>query len=279
MARIEYKTPAQLLLMRKAGLVVGKILKALSQAAQPGVTTGELDSLAREMIAANNVKSSFLNYGADWGYPPFPGVICASVNEEVVHGIPGNRKLVAGDILSIDFGVHWRGFHGDAAVTVLVGESENIAPPVAKLSQVTKEALWDGIAAMKLGGRIGDISAAVQASILAAGNYGILRDYTGHGIGSEMHQEPAVPNYGRPGTGAKIREGLVIAIEPMVTLGSEETVTLADEWTVVSLDGSVSAHWEHTVTATKTGLWVLTAEDGGEAELTARGLPFGPLAD
>lgn len=274
---IELKTPDQLRSMRLAGLVVAEVHAALTAAAAPGVTTGELDAVARDILAARGATSSFLNYGAGWGYPPYPAVTCISVNEEVVHGIPGDRALAEGDLVSVDFGAIIDGWHGDGAVTFGVGA---LAEADARLSEVTREALWAGIGAARLGGRVGDISAAVEASVRGRTEpYGLLRDYTGHGIGSAMHQPPDVPNEGRAGKGPKIVPGMALAIEPMVTLGSPDGVTLADEWTVASADGSRAAHWEHTITVTRGGLWVLTADDGGEAELARRGLPFGPLAD
>ena len=263
--------------MRRAGLVVARTHAALVAMAAPGVTTGELDQRAREVLAEHKASSSFLGYGAQWGYPPYPAVTCISVNNEIVHGIPGDRVLAPGDLVSVDFGAHLDGFHGDGAVTFGVG---TLSDADARLSAVTRAALWDGIAAARLGGRVTDISAAIGSSVAASGSeFGILADYTGHGIGSAMHQPPDVPNAGRPGRGPKIVPGLVLAIEPMVTLGSSEGVVLDDEWTVVTADGSNAAHWEHTITVTKAGLWILTALDGGEAELAARGLPFGPLAD
>lgn len=274
---VEIKRPEQLKLMRKAGLVVAETHAALREAGRPGVTTRELDEIAREIIARHGAVSSFLNYGAQWGYPPFPAVTCISVNEEVVHGIPGDRALADGDLVSVDFGASIDGWHGDAAFTMEIG---TVKPEHHLLSEVTKESLWAGIAAASLGGRVTDISHAVEAYVRAQpGTYGILEEYTGHGIGSAMHQPPDVPNFGRPGRGPKIVPGLVLAVEPMVTCGSKETAELDDEWTVVTVDGSYAAHWEHTITLTKNGFWVLTADDGGEAELTAHGLPFGPLAD
>lgn len=274
---IEIKTPEQVVAMRRAGLVVAKVLDEMGRQVRPGVTTGELDQIAREMLAEAGATSNFLNYGADWGYPPFPGVACISVNEVVVHGIPGDRELHQGDIVSFDFGAIVDGWHGDAARTFCVGE---VSEQAKSLSDITRESMWAGIGAARLGGRIGDISNAVERSITSADpSLGIVREYTGHGIGTEMHQPPDVPNYGRAGKGAKIVQGMVMAIEPMVMTGSEETVTLDDEWTVVTRDGSWASHWENTMTVTPKGLWVLTELDGGEAELTARGLPFGPLAD
>ncbi|MGA4508902.1 type I methionyl aminopeptidase [Propionibacteriaceae bacterium G1746] len=272
---IEIKTPDQLKAMRRAGLVVARTLVALGEHVAPGVTTRELDLLARDMLATAGAESSFLGYGASWG-PPFTGVTCISVNDEIVHGIPGDRVLAEGDLVSVDFGAILDGWHGDAARTFGVGA---ISAENAELSRVTEESMWAGIGAAQLGARIGDIGAAVQSSISSAGNYGIIREYTGHGIGTEMHMSPDVPNWGRKGRGARIVEGMALAIEPMATLGTEETVELDDEWTVVTADGSWASHWENTVTATKHGMWVLTMEDGGEQALTSRGLPFGPLAD
>lgn len=274
---VERKTPEQLRAMRRAGLVVAAIHDALRQAATPGVTTGELDQLAREVLARHGATSSFLNYGAEWGYPPYPAVTCISVNEEVVHGIPGSRRLASGDLVSLDVGAVVEGWHGDAAISFGVGE---VDPADEALSDATREALWAGIGAARLGGRITDISHAIERSIVERqAGYGLLADYTGHGIGSAMHQPPDVPNTGRPGRGVRLVEGMALAIEPMVTRGSTVGVTLDDEWTVVTSDGSRAAHWEHTITVTPRGLWVLTAVDGGEAELTRRGLPFGPLSD
>jgi methionyl aminopeptidase len=274
---IELKKPEDLRAMRVAGLAVGRTLAALRDAARPGVTTAELDAVAREHIAAAGAVSSFLGYGTAWGFPPFPGVICASVNEEVVHGIPSGRQLVNGDLLSIDFGMEIAGWHGDSATTIEVGE---VSLENAELSRVTEAAMWAGVAAVRIGGRIGDVSHAIQSAVEAEPHrYGILREYTGHGIGRQMHQRPDVPNVGRKGRGALIQAGLAIAIEPMVTLGSAETRVLEDEWTVVTSDRSSAAHWEHTVAVTRHGLWVLTAEDGGEDMLGRLGLRFGPLAD
>lgn len=275
--RLERKSPDQLRTMRTAGLVVARTLAAIRSAATPGVSTGDLDLLARDLIAEAGATSSFLNYGAGFGLPPYPAVTCISVNDEIVHGIPSHRVLAEGDLVSVDFGVSVGGWHGDSAITVEVG---TVSPEVARLSAVTREALWAGIAAVAVGARVGDISHAVERSIRRhPEGYGIVAEYTGHGIGSQMHQPPDVPNLGRPGTGPVITKGICLAIEPMVTLGSAATATLEDEWTVVTRDRSTAAHWEHTVTATPRGVWVLTAEDGGEAELARLGVPFGPLAD
>lgn len=275
MARIEIKTAAQIVAMRRAGLVVAETLAAVGDAVRPGVTTAELDRIGRDVLAANGAASSFLNYGAQWGMAPFPAVSCISVNEVVVHGIPSERELLDGDIVSYDFGAIVNGWHGDAARTFVVGTADADS---LGLIEATRESMWAGIAALRPGGRIGDVSAAIQASVEASGQYGIIRDYTGHGIGSAMHQPPDVPNAGRAGRGPKVSSGMVVAIEPMLVLGSEDTDTLADEWTVVTLDNSRGAHWENTVAVLPDGLWVLTEPDGGVAELTARGARVSALA-
>ncbi|MGJ9413134.1 type I methionyl aminopeptidase [Aeromicrobium sp. CF4.19] len=268
---IELKTTDQIACMRRAGLVVAEMLAAVREAAGPGVTTSDLDAVAREVIAARGATSNFLGYGADGPVPGFPGVICTSVNDEVVHGIPGRRILREGDLVSIDCGAVVEGWHGDAAVTFGVGE---LAPQDRRLSEVTEDALWAGIAAGAVGRRVGDISHAVQSSVEAAGEYGLADGFTGHGIGSAMHQPPDVPNVGRPGRGARIVEGLVLAIEPMVVNGDPQVRTLDDEWTVVSSDGSRAAHHEHSVTWTRDGAWVLTAPDGGRERLASLGVPY-----
>lgn len=274
--RVELKQPEQIRLMRRAGLVVGRTLDTLWRAARPGVTTGELDALAREELARAGAGSSFLGYGGG-GLPPYPGVTCISVNEEIVHGIPGQRVLAAGDLVSIDFGAIVEGWHGDAAVTFPVGET---TPERTRLSEVTHQSLWQGIAAARIGGRVGDISHAIETHLRRQPeSYGIVAEFTGHGIGSAMHQPPDVPNLGRRGRGPLIMQGLCLAVEPMVTLGSAQTATLEDQWTVVTRDSSVAAHWEHTMTVTRNGVWVLTAEDGGEAMLNQLGVRFGPLSD
>jgi methionyl aminopeptidase len=265
---IEIKTPEQIDLMRVAGRLVGETLELLRDAARPGVTTKDLDTLAETNIRDHGGVPSFLGYGV----PPFPATICASVNDEVVHGIPGERVLVEGDIISIDCGAIVDGWHGDAAVTIAIGE---ISSEALELMRVTEEGMWRGFAAARLGGRVTDISHAVEQHVRSQGNYGILEDYTGHGIGTEMHMAPNVPNYGRAGRGPSIVEGLALAVEPMVTLGSKHTDLLADEWTVATVDGSIAAHFEHTFTVTPQGTWVLTAVDGGEARLTSLGVPFG----
>ncbi|QIK67539.1 type I methionyl aminopeptidase [Nocardioides sp. HDW12B] len=265
---IEIKTPEQIERMRAAGLVVGEALELLRAAARPGVSTGELDALAEDHIRSRGAVPSFKGYAE----PPFPASICASVNDEIVHGIPGERLLVEGDIVSIDCGAIVDGWHGDAATTVAVGTVE---PEALELMRVTEASLWHGIAAARLGGRVSDISHAVETSVRAEGPYGIVRDYTGHGIGSQMHQPPSVPNHGRPGRGPKLVLGLALAVEPMVTAGAQDSVVLDDDWTVATLDGSWAAHFEHTFTLTERGAWVLTALDGGRERLEALGVPYG----
>ncbi|MFT4188722.1 MAG: type I methionyl aminopeptidase [Aeromicrobium sp.] len=247
--KIEYKTPAQIAIMRRAGVVVADVLATVREAAVPGVTTGDLDQLAREVIARHGATSNFL------GYHGFPGVICTSVNEEVVHTIPGSRELREGDLLSVDAGAVVDGWHGDAAVTVEVGE---VDPADAELSRVTEAALWAGIEAAQVGARLGDVGHAIESVVRAAGDYGIVQGFTGHGIGTAMHQDPDVPNEGQRGKGLRLKPGLVIAVEPMVSRGSPHTRILDDEWTAVTVDGSRAAHWEHTVALTPDGPQVLT---------------------
>ena len=265
---IEIKTPEQIDKMRVAGRLVGETLELLRDAARPGVTTQDLDTIAEANIRDHGGVPSFLGYGV----PPFPATICASVNDEVVHGIPGPRTLAEGDVISIDCGAIVQGWHGDAAITVPIGE---VALEVRELLRVTEESLWRGMAAARLGGRVSDISHAIETYVRAQGRYGILEDYTGHGIGTEMHMAPNVPNYGRRGRGPAIVEGLALAVEPMVTMGSKHTDLLEDEWTVATVDGSTAAHFEHTFTLTPRGAWVLTAVDGGQARLAELGVPFG----
>jgi methionyl aminopeptidase len=263
---IQIKTPEQIAGMRKAGLVVGETLELLRSSVRAGLTTGELDAIAEDNIRSSGATPSFK------GYHGFPGSICASVNDEVVHGIPGGRILAAGDLVSIDCGAIVDGWHGDAAITVAVGE---VPAEVTELMRVTEEAMWRGIGAARFGGRVTDISHAVESHVRSQGSYGILEDYVGHGIGTEMHQPPNVPNFGRPGRGPKLVRGLALAVEPMITLGGKDTEVLEDDWTVITADGTWAAHFEHTFTLTPTGTWVLTALDGGEAALAALGVPFG----
>ncbi|WP_375429885.1 type I methionyl aminopeptidase [uncultured Friedmanniella sp.] len=279
---MELKTPDQLRQMRRAGLVVHAAIAATLAQVRPGVSTRELDAVAADTIRTAGATPSFLGYGAVEGIGGFQGVTCLSVNEEVVHGVPGDRVLAVGDLLSIDCGAVVEGWHGDSAVTVAVGA---VADDLAALSEATRRAMWQGIGAAQLGGNVADISAAVERSVHAEpASYGIVEEYVGHGIGSAMHQPPDVPNlvtrrFGRPSRGPTIVEGLALAIEPMLTLGDPDNHVLDDDWTVVTDDGRPAAHWEHTITVTARGLWVLTADDGGEAALAELGIPFGPLAD
>jgi len=236
--------------MRAAGLVVANTLRVLADAVRPGITTVELDALAAREIRDAGAVPSFLGY---YGYP---ATICTSVNEEIVHGIPSaERRLNAGDIISIDCGAIVDGWHGDAAVSVGVGD---IDPADQALLDACEAALWAGIAQARPEGRLGDISHAVEESVRASGEFGLIREYTGHGIGTSMHMDPAVPNYGPAGHGPRLRGGMALAIEPMITRGDARTRELADGWTVVTLDGSRAAHFEHTVAITAAGPWVLT---------------------
>jgi methionyl aminopeptidase len=255
---ITLKTADETAKMREAGRIVAAMLAVCRAAVRPGITTGELDRIAAAELARHGATSSFLGY---YGYP---ATICTSVNEEIVHGIPGTRRLAEGDIIGIDAGAIVDGWHADAAITVPVGK---IAPPAAKLVRVTEEALRRGIAAARVGGRIGDIGAAVQSYVEGEG-FTVVRNYVGHGIGRAMHEEPQVPNYGARDRGLVIKEGLCIAIEPMVNVGGVDTRTLDDRWTVVTADRSLSAHFEHSLWCTAAGPVVLTAPEG-RAEVAA----------
>jgi methionyl aminopeptidase len=258
---VTVKTTQQIATMRKAGLVVAEALERMTEAVRPGVTTAALDRIARDVLAAHGATSSFLGYGD----PGFPAVICSSVGAAVVHGIPDDRGLEEGELCSIDFGAIVNGWHGDAAVTVPVGEC---SPELLALNRVTEESLWAALRTALPGGRLSDIGAAVEAVVRPHG-YGLLEDYTGHGIGTSMHEPPYVPNVAPkgPGHGMALDVGIVLAIEPMATLGTAEVTTLADDWTVVTADGGQASHWEHTVAVTPDGPWVLTARDGGASRL------------
>jgi methionyl aminopeptidase len=250
---IEIKSPEQLDRMRQAGLVVARTLRVLAEAVSPGISTAELDAIAAREIKLAGAIPSFLGY---FGYP---ATICTSVNEEIVHGIPSDsRRLEPGDILSIDCGAILEGWHGDAAISIGVGD---IDPADQALMDACQAALWQGIAQATPGHRLSDISHAVERSVRASGAYGLIREYTGHGIGTAMHMEPAVPNYGPPGRGPRLTTGMALAIEPMITRGGRLTAELPDGWTVVTVDGSRAAHFEHTVAITAEGPWVLTAEE------------------
>jgi methionyl aminopeptidase len=272
--RIQLKSADQIALMREAGLVVAQALRDMQAAAAPGVSTADLDALARDVLATAGATSSFLNY--DLGSGPYPAVICASVNDRIVHGIPSATELLAdGDVVSLDFGAIVDGWHADAALTVLVGD---VRPEARALSAACEDSLWAGLAAARVGGRLTDISHAVEQSVRSAGQYGIVAGYGGHGIGTAMHMDPHILNYGRAGKGPRLMAGMTVAIEPMITLGARATRELADGWTVATADGSWAAHWEHTVAILPDGPWVLTASDGGRARLGALGVEVAAAA-
>ncbi|MHB1910818.1 MAG: type I methionyl aminopeptidase [Acidimicrobiales bacterium] len=236
--------------MRKAGRVVAEMHEATRAAIRPGVTTAELDKVAREVLERRGARSNFLGYG----HPPFPAVICASPNDMIVHGIPGPYILEEGDIISVDCGAIIEGYHGDAAYTAPVGE---VSAPARRLLEVTEASLWKAIDQMHEGKRLSDIGHAVQTVAEGAG-YSVVREYVGHAIGTAMHEEPQVPNYGPPGRGPKLRAGHVFAVEPMVNIGGQETRVLEDGWGVVTADGTLSAHFEHSIAITPEGPEVLT---------------------
>ena len=269
---IEIKTPGQIALMREAGLVVARMLRATAAAAEPGISTAELDAIAESEMRAAGARSSFK------GYHGYPATICTSLNEQIVHGIPSRSvTLAAGDVLSIDAGAIVGGWHGDAAITVAVGA---VPAEVTSLLQACERAMWQGLAAAVAGAHLTDVSHAIGSSASTGGGYGVVREYTGHFIGSQMHMDPAVPNFGKPGRGPLLAPGMALAIEPMLVLpqpGSSgnwvpRTRLLDDGWTVVTADGSLAAHFEHTVAITADGPWVLTAEDGGAGGLGLTGI-------
>jgi methionyl aminopeptidase len=256
---IQIKTDAQIHLMREAGLVVGRTLERLRAAVAPGVSTADLDAIAEESIRSAGAVPSFK------GYHGFPASICTSVNDQVVHGIPSARQVLReGDLISIDCGAIFDGWHGDAAITVGVGETD---PRYLEMARVCEDAMWAGFAAARVGGRLSDISHAVEQAVRAEGDYGIVTGYGGHGIGTEMHQDPHVLNYGKPGRGPKLTPGMALAIEPMLTLGKPDTGELDDGWTVVTTDGSTAAHVEHSIALYDDGVVVLTAPDAGRERL------------
>ena len=245
---ITLKSSPELRLMREAGYVVAETIKELKRTVEPGMKTRELDAIASRHIARLGAKPSFK------GYRGFPATICVSLNEEIVHGIPGDRVIQDGDIVSVDVGAIVGGFHGDSAVTMGVG---TISSEAERLIEDTRLALEKGIQRATAGNRIGDISRAVQEHAEALG-YGVVREYVGHGIGRALHEEPSVPNFGEPGKGPSLRPGMVIAIEPMLNIGGWETQVLPDDWTVVTADGTLSAHFEHTVAIMEDGPEILT---------------------
>ena len=261
---IQLKTPEQIDRMRAAGLVVADALARMRAAIAPGVSTADLDEMAEQTIREAGAVPSFK------GYHGFPATICASVNEQVVHGIPAAGQVLRdGDVISVDCGAILDGWHGDAAFTTGVGE---LRPELQKMVTVAQDGLWAGIAAAARGaasgrGRLTDISYAIERAIRAGGRYGIVEGYGGHGIGTEMHQDPHVLNYGRPGKGPMLVPGMALAIEPMITEGSARTRELADGWTVVTRDGSMAVHVEHSMALLPDGVWVLTEPDGGRSRL------------
>jgi methionyl aminopeptidase len=276
--RTQYKSPEQMRLMRSAGLVVADALDAVRAALRPGVTTKELDAVAHDVIRSAGAVPSFLNYG----HPPYPATTCISVNEQIVHGIPGGRTLEAGDVISVDCGAVLSGWHGDSAFTAIVaGPGERPADAGSEadrdLVEQTRRAMWHGIAAIVAGQRLNAVGTAIEEHV--GGRYGLVEEYGGHGIGTEMHQDPHVLNYRTRDAGRRMRPGLCLAIEPMLTAGDADTRVLSDQWTVVTVDGSHAAHWEHSVALHDGGLWVLTARDGGEAGLAEVGVRFAPLGD
>jgi methionyl aminopeptidase len=249
--QIHIKSPAELQVMREAGRINAMALAATKELLQPGVSTADLNAAAEEVLRKHGCVSPFKGYG----HPPFPTSITVSLNRELVHGIPSkNRKLKAGDIVSIDCGTVFEGMVGDSAYTAGVGE---ISPEAQDLLDVTRGALEAGIEKMCVGNRTGDVSAAIQNYVESRG-YFVTREYTGHGVGRQMHEGPQVPNYGKPGTGMPLKTGMTIAIEPMVLVGTEETRVLPDQWTVVSADGSLTAHFEHSVAVTEGKPLILT---------------------
>lgn len=274
MARIELKNEKQIGYMREAGLVVAEIHKALREAAKPGVTLMELDAVSAYVIEKNGAKSNFLGYGG------FPATVCISVNDTVVHGIPDYTALEAGDLVSFDCGAFverdGREWHGDAAFTMIVGGDEAGSAQARRLNSITEESMWAALAAVASGKRISDIGAAVERVVEKRrdGDWeaGIIEDYTGHGIGTAMHQEPEIFNFRPRGIWPRIKPGMVLAVEPMLTDGDIETYTLEDDWTVKTEDGKLAAHWEHTIARTKNGVWVVTAPDGGAAGLKPYGI-------
>ena len=266
---IQIKTLDELKIMRRAGLVVAQIHQAIRDVIKPGMTTDALDVIAAAVIKRGGATSNFLNYHG------FPATICVSINDEIVHGIPGGKLISEGDVVSVDCGAIVDGWHGDAAFSIGIG---TVDPADQKLMDVCEESMWRGIAAGKSGAKLTDIGYAIEQYTNSQGTYGILREYGGHGIGTEMHQEPHVLNFGKAGQGPEIVPGLVLAIEPMITRGSGRTKVLSDDWTVVSVDRTRGAHFEHTYAMCPDGKpFVLTATDGGRSQLNRLGVEISDL--
>ena len=251
---ISIKSNYEIDLMKKAGNIVYQTHKHLEKHIKPGITTKKLDKLAYDFIISQDATPSFLNYNG------FPASICASINEEVVHGIPSNRKLKNGDIIGIDIGACYKGYHGDSAWTYVVG---SVSREKAYLLEHTEKALYKGLEAVKPGNRIGDISNAIE-TYANDHNLGIVRELVGHGVGNNLHEEPDIPNFGKKGIGPVLKEGMTLAIEPMLNLGTHKVYLLEDDWTIITRDGSPSAHFEHTVVVTKDGYKILTGDDNFE---------------
>lgn len=249
--QINIKSVAELAIMREAGRINAEALQFAASIVRPGTTTADLNAAAEEVLKKHGAYSPFKNYPGPY---PYPASICASINAELVHGIPGSRKLKEGDIVTMDCGTVFEGFVGDAAITLGVGE---ISARAQKLLEVTEKALQIGIDQMKAGNHVGDIGAAIQKYV-ESHRMNVVREYTGHGVGRNMHEGPAVPNYGIPGRGMELRNGMTIALEPMVMLGTFQTRIMSDDWTVASKDGELTAHFEHTVAITENGPQILT---------------------
>ncbi len=248
---VHLKTEQEISKIRKASQIVARTLQVLAEHVQEGITTKELDKIAESEIRKEGGSPAFK------GYRGFPATLCVSVNEEIIHGIPSGKKLKKGDIVGLDLGAIWQGFYGDAARTVAVGE---ISDEARKLTEVTEESLWIGIKQARSGNRVGDIGYAVQQHVEAHG-YSVVREFVGHGIGRSLHEDPQVPNYGKQGHGHRLKPGLVLAIEPMVCMGSNEVMMLEDNWTAVTKDGSLSAHFEHSIAITNNGPVILSTLD------------------
>ena len=245
------KSKQEIDVMRQAGRINALALQAVREAIEPGVTTKELDQIAEDVIRQHDATPAFLGYP---GPTPYPGTINACINEEMVHGLPGSRQITEGDLVSIDCGTVFEGFVADSAFSIGIGE---VSPDAAQLLEVTQKSLAIGIDAMRPGNRVGDVGAAIQGFVESFG-YHVPREYTGHGVGRKMHEGPQVPNYGIPGRGMVLRPGMTVALEPMVLIGTPRTKVLADQWTVVSIDGSLTAHFEHTVAVTTGEPMILT---------------------